>query len=179
MPGGHAQYPSDPHFSFGAAEPRKFAHGGRHGSIDVRHDRLDKRRSLGFTHAVLLHSSIERATPFEVPHHEAHAGAIAMADALPELPAWMCQSVEALGIELASIEELRGEIEEAMIAESRRHPISRILRTAPGLGPIRAAQLIPIVITPHRFRTKRQFWAYCGCGLVTRTSSDWAKLGGR
>ncbi len=57
-----------------------------------------------------------------------------------------------------------------MIAESRRHPISRILQTAPGLGPIRVAQLIPIVITPHRFRTKRQFWAYCGFGLVTRTS---------
>ena len=39
--------------------------------------------------------------------------------------------------------------------------------------------MIPIVITPHRFRTKRQFWAYCGFGLVTRTSSDWAKVGGR
>ncbi len=104
-------------------------------------------------------------------------GLAAQSEALPELPAWMRQSVEALGIELASIEELRGEIEEAMIAESRRHPISRILRTAPGMGPIRVAQLIPIVITPHRFRTKRQFWAYCGFGLVTRTSADWVKVG--
>ncbi|MCH7665892.1 MAG: IS110 family transposase [Acidobacteria bacterium] len=106
-------------------------------------------------------------------------GLAAQAQALPELPAWMRQTVEALGIELASIEELRGEIEQAMIAESRQHPISRILRTTPGLGPIRVAQLIPIVITPHRFRTKRQFWAYCGFGLVTRTSSDWVKVGRR
>ena len=103
-------------------------------------------------------------------------GLAAQSEALPELPAWMRQSVEALGIELATIEELRGGIEEAMIAESRRHPISRILQTAPGLGPIRVAQLIPIVITPHRFRTKRRFWAYCGFGLVTRTSNDWVQV---
>ena len=25
----------------------------------------------------------------------------------------------------------------------------------------------------HRFRTKRQFWSYCGLGIVTRSSSDW------
>ncbi len=106
-------------------------------------------------------------------------GLAAQSGAIPELPAWMRQSVEALGIELAAIEELRGGIEKAMIAESRRHPISRILQTAPGLGPIRVAQLIPIVITPHRFRTTRQFWSYCGFGIVTRSSADWAKVAGR
>ncbi len=52
-------------------------------------------------------------------------------------------------------------------------------REGPGLGPIRIAQLLPIVITPYRFRTKRQFWAYCGFGLVTRTFADWTKVGGR
>ncbi len=35
------------------------------------------------------------------------------AQGLPALPAWMRQPIEALGIELASIEELRGELEEA------------------------------------------------------------------
>jgi transposase len=54
--------------------------------------------------------------------------------------------------------------ERAMLEEAGRHRISRILDTAPGMGPIRVAQLLPIVITPHRFRTKRQFWAYCGSG---------------
>jgi hypothetical protein len=28
---------------------------------------------------------------------------------------------------------------------------------------------------PHRFRTKRQFWSYCGLGVVTRSSSDWVQ----
>jgi transposase len=51
----------------------------------------------------------------------------------------------------------------------------RILETAPGFGPIRAARLVPIVVTPHRFRTKRQFWSCCGLGIVTRSSSDWVQ----
>ena len=55
----------------------------------------------------------------------------------------------------------------------------RPLETAPGLGPVRTAQLLPIVITPWRFRTKRQFWAYCGFGIVTRSSSDYVFDRGR
>jgi hypothetical protein len=37
------------------------------------------------------------------------------------------------------------------------------------------AQLIPIVVSPARFRTKRQFWSYCGLGIVMRSSSDWVR----
>jgi hypothetical protein len=37
------------------------------------------------------------------------------------------------------------------------------------------AQLLPIVVTPHRFRTRSQFWAYCGPGIVMRSSSDWVQ----
>ncbi len=61
--------------------------------------------------------------------------------------------------------ELRGELS--------KHSIGRMLQTCPGLGPIRVAQLLPIVITPHRFRTRQQFWSYCGLGIVMRSSSDW------
>ena len=65
-----------------------------------------------------------------------------------------------------------------MLAEARKHPIAKILATAPGLGPIRVAQLLPIVVTPHRFRTRRQFWSYCGLGIVMRSSSDWVRTEG-
>jgi hypothetical protein len=71
--------------------------------------------------------------------------------------------------------ELKKQAEAELIAESKRHPIVRILQTAPGLGPIRVARLLPIVVTPHRFRTKRQFWSYCGLGIVMRSSSDWVR----
>ena len=29
------------------------------------------------------------------------------------------------------------------------------------------------VQTPHRFRTKRQFWAYCGLAIETRDSAEY------
>jgi hypothetical protein len=40
------------------------------------------------------------------------------------------------------------------------------------MGPIRAAVLIAIVQTPHRFRTKRQLWTFSGLGIETHSSAD-------
>lgn len=47
------------------------------------------------------------------------------------------------------------------------------LKTAPGIGLIRAATIVAVVGTPDRFRTRSQFWSYCGLGIVHRSSSDW------
>ena len=49
----------------------------------------------------------------------------------------------------------------------------RLLRTVPGIGPLRAAEIIAIIGDPHRFRTKRQLWAYAGLGVITRSSGEW------
>lgn len=59
--------------------------------------------------------------------------------------------------------------------EAKKVPIVKLLATAPGIGEIRAAQIVATVISPHRFRTRRQFWSYCGLGIVTRSSSDWVR----
>ncbi len=71
--------------------------------------------------------------------------------------------------------EQKKQAESDLLREAKKHPMVRVLETAPGFGPIRAARLVPIVVTPHRFRTKRQFWSYCGLGIVTRSSSDWVQ----
>ncbi len=71
--------------------------------------------------------------------------------------------------------EQKKQAEADLVREAKKHTIVRILETAPGFGPIRAARLVPIVVTPHRFRTKRQFWSYCGLGIVTHSSSDWVQ----
>ena len=71
--------------------------------------------------------------------------------------------------------EQKKQAETDLLREAKKHPIVRILETAPGFGPIRAARLVPIVVTPYRFRTRRQFWSYCGLGIVTRSSSDWVQ----
>jgi hypothetical protein len=71
--------------------------------------------------------------------------------------------------------EQKKQAEADLLREAKKHPIVRVLETAPGFGPIRAARLVPIVVTPYRFRTKRQFWSYCGLGIVTRSTSDWVQ----
>jgi transposase len=52
------------------------------------------------------------------------------------------------------------------LAESRKHRAVGLLRTIPQLGPIRAALIVVTVDTPHRFRTKRQFWSYVGLAAI-------------
>jgi transposase len=57
--------------------------------------------------------------------------------------------------------------------EASKVPLVSLLTSAPGIGIIRASQVVATVITPHRFRTRQQFWSYCGLAIVTRSSSDW------
>ena len=71
-----------------------------------------------------------------------------------------------------AVQAIRKQAERDLVAEAHRHSVSGVLATCPGLGPIRVAQLVPIVVSPTRFRTKRQFWSYCGLGIVMRSSSD-------
>ena len=41
------------------------------------------------------------------------------------------------------------------------------------------ALLIALIQTPHRFRTKRQLWAYSGLALRTRVSGEYRVAGGQ
>jgi hypothetical protein len=41
------------------------------------------------------------------------------------------------------------------VVESHRHSAVKLLRQIPAIGPIRAALLVALLQTPHRFRTKR------------------------
>ena len=77
------------------------------------------------------------------------------------------------------MQALRREARQELIRECRKHGAAPLLRTIPFLGPIRAALLIGRVQTPHRFRSKRQFWAYCGLALETRSSADYRFVNGQ
>jgi len=78
-----------------------------------------------------------------------------------------------LGHQLDVLQPRRKESERLLLAEAKRHPIMRTLSTAPGMGAIRTAQAVAIMVTPDRFRTSRQLWSYSGLGIVTRSTSDW------
>jgi transposase len=96
---------------------------------------------------------------------------------LEQLPAHHRELATFLLDETHALEELRDRAERRLDQEASKHPIVQRLATAPGIGSIRAAQIVATVVTPHRFRTKRQFWSYCGLGIVTRSSADWVRAG--
>jgi len=74
--------------------------------------------------------------------------------------------------ELEPLKGLRRAAKKVMLKEARRHKAFKILSEVPTLGPIRIAQIIAAVGSPHRFRTRRQFWAYCGFAVVTRSTDS-------
>jgi transposase len=80
---------------------------------------------------------------------------------------------EQLYQQLDALRKIRQEVRAELLAESQKHPAHQLLRQIPLLGPIRVALLIGLIQTPHRFRTKRQLWAYCGLALQTRASGEY------
>lgn len=80
---------------------------------------------------------------------------------------------------LDHLKPLRKNAKQAMLLESRAHRAVSLLRTIPQLGPIRAAFVVATVDTPHRFRTKRQFWSYVGLAVVTHMSAEYEMKAGK
>jgi transposase len=71
-----------------------------------------------------------------------------------------------------ALRSLRQEVRHELLTESGKHSASKLLCQIPSIGPIRAALLIALVQTPHRFRTKRQLWSYSGLGIETHSSAE-------
>ena len=86
---------------------------------------------------------------------------------------------ELLYQQLDGLQTLRRTLRPELLAESRKHKASKLLRQIPCIGPIRAARLIALMQTPHRFRSKRQLWTYSGLGIETRGSAQYRYLRGQ
>ena len=71
-----------------------------------------------------------------------------------------------------ALRALRQEVRCQLLGEAQKHNAWKLLREIPFIGPIRAALLIALMQTPHRFRTKRQLWAYSGFGIETHSSAE-------
>ena len=55
--------------------------------------------------------------------------------------------------QLDAVRGVRQAVRRDLLAESRWHDATKVLRQIPYIGPIRAALLIALIQTPHRFRT--------------------------
>src|SRR5437016_7387298 len=81
--------------------------------------------------------------------------------------------------QLDTLQRLRREARRHLLSESRKHSATKILSQIPTIGPIRAALLVALIQTPHRFRTKRQLWAYSGLAVETHDSAQYRYLAGQ
>src|SRR5258708_17630292 len=66
-----------------------------------------------------------------------------------------------------------------LLGGGRKDRGKKLLRQIPGIGPLRAAHLVALMQTPHRFRTKRQLWTYSGLGLETHDSAQYRVVEGQ
>jgi len=94
---------------------------------------------------------------------------------LVRLPVAERRLAQLLGEELDALLKVQQQAEEHLTATGKRYPAVKLLMTAPGIGPVRAAIIVAVVGTPHRFRTPAQFWSYCGFGIVSRVTSEWSR----
>ena len=86
---------------------------------------------------------------------------------------------ELLYQQLDGLQALRRNVRPELLAESRKHKAAKLLRQIPCIGPIRAARLIGLMQTPHRFRSKRQLWTYSGLGIETHDSAQYCFVRGQ
>ncbi len=86
---------------------------------------------------------------------------------------------ERLYEQLDMLQHLRQQARRELLAEGRKHAVTARLRQIPYLGPIRSVLAVALMQTPHRFRTKRQLWAYSGLALETHTSADYRYVEGQ
>ena len=98
---------------------------------------------------------------------------------IAELPPAYRPLAEMIGAELDSLVPLHDQAEARLREEASHHAVIERLTTVPCIGVIRAAYIVGTVVTPHRFRSKRQFWSYCGLAVVTTSSADWTIAAGR
>ena len=75
-------------------------------------------------------------------------------------------------LQLDALRVLRLDARRDLLAESKKQKAWKRLCEIPSIGPIRAAVLLGILQTPHRFRTKRQLWTYSGLGIEIHSSAD-------
>ncbi|HEV2698263.1 MAG TPA: transposase [Terriglobales bacterium] len=81
--------------------------------------------------------------------------------------------------QLDGLQPIRLEARRELLRESQKHAAVKRLRQIPSIGPIRAALLVALLQTPHRFRTKRQLWAYSGFAVETHDSGEYRYVRGK
>ena len=85
-----------------------------------------------------------------------------------------------LGEILDVITDQREDAKSELIKACRKNEMFKPLQSMPGVGDVFAATIIGEVGTPHRFRTRKQFWSYVGFAITTYETGEYrAGTGGQ
>jgi transposase len=93
--------------------------------------------------------------------------------------AGVCRRAELYYQQLDALRFLRQQARKELLAEASKHSATKLLRQIPGIGSLRAAHLVALLQTPHRFRTKRQLWSFSGLALETHDSAQYRYVQGQ
>jgi transposase len=86
---------------------------------------------------------------------------------------------ERLYQQLDGLQPVRLEARRELLVESHQHPAVKLLRQIPVHRSDSGALLVALLQTPHRFRTKRQLWAYSGFAVETHDSGEYRYVRGK
>lgn len=75
--------------------------------------------------------------------------------------------------QLDGLRKLRQGVRQQLLDEGKKHKAYSKLKGIPQLGAMSTVLLLAYVQIAERFRSKRQFWAYCGFALETHSSGDY------
>jgi transposase len=95
-----------------------------------------------------------------------------------DLPADSLEVIRLLTAQLAALDDQIGEVEARIEALHRTNPISRLIATIPGVGPITATAIAASVPDATIFRSGRDFAAWLGLTPRQNSSGGKERLGG-
>jgi transposase len=124
-------------------------------------------RSLCKQHHVQLARGEKAWSESELKRLEALAQPVARRDLLQvaDEDFWLLEVCNALQ-QIRLLDAQIGQLEKLLVQELKRRPQAKMLRTAPGVGPVLAATVLAFIGEPRRFQNAKQVAAYAG--LVPR-----------
>jgi transposase len=102
---------------------------------------------------------------------------LAMITGAPEMPALACELCIELGADIEALDARIAGLDRRLAALHKDNPVSQLLTTIPGIGPV-AALALTTAVDPARFSSGRAFAAFLGLTPKDHSSGGKRRLGG-
>jgi hypothetical protein len=154
--------------------------------VGNKNDRIDSRKlaellrgymtiTKDLTHVMVRLKTISRSWAIPCAGQQVYAPRHRAAWLVKITEAGVRRQAEMYYQQLDALLLLHQQVRRELLAESRKHDATKLLRQVPSIGPIRAALLLALLQTSHRFRTMKltssRFSTIFLCPLVKRSQT--------